>query len=143
MSTLLQCDSSLISQVVWLLLEHGLDPTYVPSKHKHNEVAGTPLQRACILGHIEVVKALVKYGADVNAGCKRRHGRWHGVFTPPALWHAMRHPDGGEMVRMLEYGADSMFRIRWKTILVQVDDNLQEEEEEEEEKDGDQSKHVL
>ncbi|KAJ0415989.1 ankyrin repeat-containing domain protein [Aspergillus carlsbadensis] len=140
MTPLLQCDRSLILQLIWLLLEHGVDPTYVPSENRHNEVAGTPLQRACILGHLEVVKALVKYGADVNASCKGRHGRWHGVCTPPPLWHAMRHPDGGEMVRgLLEYGADSMFRLRWKTVLVQVDDNFQQEGE----KDGNQLKHVL
>jgi ankyrin repeat protein len=130
MTTFFECGQGFIYPIVRLLLEHGIDPNHVPPEPSRSEVTGTPLQRACIMGNVEVVEALVEYGADLNASSIGKHGRWNGVCSPPPLWHATRNLNGGEVVRiLLENGANPLFRLRWKTVLMKVDGDIQGVEE--------------
>ena len=50
------------------LLEQGIDPDTCPPGQ------ATPLYLACLEGSDEIVKLLLKYGADVNAGYSQEHG---------------------------------------------------------------------
>jgi ankyrin repeat protein len=130
MTTFFECGQGFIYPIVRLLLEHGIDPNHVPPEPSRSEASGTPLQRACIMGNVEVVEALIEYGADLNANSIGKHGRWNGVCSPPPLWHATRNSNGGEIVRiLLDNGANPLFRLRWKTVLVRVDEDIQGVEE--------------
>ncbi|KAL3442218.1 ankyrin repeat-containing domain protein [Aspergillus insuetus] len=130
MTTFFECGQGFIYPLVRLLLEHGFDPNYIPPEPRSTGVTGTPLQRACILGNVEVAEALVEYGADLNASSIGKHGRWNGVCSPPPLWHATRQMNGGEIVRiLLENGANPLFRLRWKTVLMKVGEDIQGVEE--------------
>ncbi|KAL3465878.1 ankyrin repeat-containing domain protein [Aspergillus heterothallicus] len=129
MTAILECDPKFMHQIVRILLSNGVNPNWKLPEHRHGDVTGSPLQRACALGYVEVVKALVEHGADVNASSIGKRGGWSGRCTPPPLIHAIRSPDGGEIVQvLLEHGADPLCRIRWKTVLVKVDESPHEEE---------------
>jgi ankyrin repeat protein len=130
MTTFFECGQGFIYPLVRLLLEHGIDPNHLPPEPSRSEATGTALQRACIMGNVEVVEALVEYGADLNANSIGKHGQWNGVCSPPPLWHATRNLNGGEIVRiLLDNGANPLFRLRWKTVLMKMDEDIQGVEE--------------
>ncbi|GFF56651.1 isoform Er9 of ankyrin-1 [Aspergillus udagawae] len=119
MTAILDCNAKTRPQVVRLLLEYGVNPNQTFSEGRQR-VSGTPLQRAILREDVETMRALVEYGADVNATSVGRHGRSNAVCSLPPLILAMRRRSA-EMVRiLLENRANRMCLSRRQTLLMKT-----------------------
>ena len=83
--------------IVKSLLEHGANV------HHQSSLNLTPLHFACMIGHFEIIKELLKYNPDINAVCQN-----NGLKTPLMLAAEMGHSD--VVVELLNHGADVDFK---------------------------------
>ncbi|KAL3484594.1 ankyrin repeat-containing domain protein [Aspergillus germanicus] len=112
--------------LVRLLLEHGVNPNLdVDAREQRRWIKGTPLQRAIILGDVELMRILARNGADVNAVLPGRYSRANDIYNHPPLLLAMKM-ESAEMVEvLLENGANPTCRTRFATVVVKTDDEAE------------------
>lgn len=85
---------------VRFLLKSGIDPNFGIGEHKNS-----PLHAATIMGHLNVVKLLIKNGAEVDKV-------YSGYYTATPFWYAVNNGDLEIVKYLLENGANPMVENR-------------------------------
>ncbi|KAL3450536.1 ankyrin repeat-containing domain protein [Aspergillus insuetus] len=111
---------------VRLLLEHGVNPNLdIDVREERRWIKGTPLQRAVIMGDVELVRVLAENGADVNAAMPGRYSRASDIYNHPPLLLAMKMESAEKVEVLLQNGASQTCRTRCVTVVVKTDEEAE------------------